>query len=385
MSTLRTSIAIVCVVLSIASVCGAQTVDVERANQLMAEAGIALAGEDHATAVELFRELLEYYPVDAGINYNLGLTLHKLGENREAIPYLEKALEMEPNHTKAMSALGMVYYYLIDYPGARKCFLMYLDHAPGDAIIYGYLARMDYEDMNYADSADYYLKALSYAPGDAGMLYALAVCYQKSGKMAVAAETFLQAAEAGYTSEIPAADPVYHWAYCLYEIDDYQTITAYAVTKATLPLVAKMVGMAHYQLGDYSQAITAYQQALSEGLFEVYPLLARAYTKSEDYSKAVDVYRQAIKKDPTDISLYSNLAYNLNKLKQWDEAISVCYSGLSHAQDDEGLLRYFLGVSLINSGDREGGKAELSKFVATASQKRYPNQLEQARTIVEGE
>jgi len=359
--------------------------DVARANEIMAEAGKALAQEDYATAAELFRELLDYYPLDAGVNYNLGLTLHKLGKYNEAIPYLEKTLEMEPNHTKAMSALGMVYYYLVDYPQARKYFQMYLQYQPGDAVIYGYLARMDYEDANYVSSADYYSQALSYTPDDSGMLYALAVCYQKNGDYELAARTFLQSAEAGYTTDIEAADPLYHWAYCLYEAGDWTTVASYAITSATSPLVAKIVGMAHTQLGDYTSAITAFKQALNNGQSEVYPLLAQSYIKLEDYTNAVSILKKAIDNDPGNISLYSNLAYVLNKLDKYSEAISTCRSGLALAEGDEGLLRYFLGVSLINSGDTNGGKAELEKFLTTADEQRYPSQVEHAKLVVEGQ
>ena len=358
--------------------------DAEKANQLMEDAGKALAHEDYATASQLFKELLEYYPLDAGVNFNLGLTLHLLGQNQEAVPYLEKVLELDPNHIKAMNALGMVFYYLVDYASARKYLEMYLQKNPGDAATYGYLARMSFEDMDYAKSAEYYLQALSYTPNDAGMLYALAVCYQKTGQMTLAAETYLQSANAGYTTEIPGADPLYHWAYCLNESGDYQTITSYAVTGATPPLLAKMVAMAYFQLGDYPNTITAYKFALAGGLTEVYPQLAQAYSKNQDYTAAVEVYRQAIKYDPGNPSPYSNLAYCLNKLEKWQEAIDVCQEGLRQTAGDEGLLRYFLGISYFNLGDAENGKTELERFIANADPNRYSTQLEHARAILVG-
>jgi tetratricopeptide (TPR) repeat protein len=358
--------------------------DAERANQLMEDAGKALAHEDYATASELFKELLEYYPQDAGVNFNLGLTLHLQGQNQEAIPYLKKALELDPNHLKAMNALGMVYYYLVDYASARKYLQMYLERNPGDAATYGYLARMSFEDMDYVKSAEYYQQALSYAPNDAGMLYALAVCYQKTGQMTLAAETYLQSSNAGYTSEIPGADPLYHWAYCLYDAGDYQSITSYAVTSATPPLLAKMVGMAYFQLGDYANAINAYKFALNGGLTEVCPQLAQAYSKNEDYSDAAETYRQAIKYDPGNPSPYSNLAYCLNKLERWQEAVDVCQQGLSRTAGDEGLLHYFLGISYFNLGDTENGNTELERFIASADPNRFSSQLEHAKAILVG-
>jgi len=58
-------------------------------------------------ALEDFRRALELEP-NSDRHYRYGLTLSSLRHYGEALPYLEKAVELEPNHAKAITERGMV-------------------------------------------------------------------------------------------------------------------------------------------------------------------------------------------------------------------------------------------------------------------------------------
>ena len=65
---------------------------------------------DYAGAVPLLRQAVAKlsgvgYPTEAYANYNLGYTLLQLGSCDEAVPYLEKAKQLEPQRHEPKDAL----------------------------------------------------------------------------------------------------------------------------------------------------------------------------------------------------------------------------------------------------------------------------------------
>ncbi|CAM9460836.1 unnamed protein product [Heterosigma akashiwo] len=54
--------------------------------------------------------------------YNLGNTHHEMGENKEAIKYFVKAIELNPNHEDALFNLGVVYQEEDNSEKAIECY-----------------------------------------------------------------------------------------------------------------------------------------------------------------------------------------------------------------------------------------------------------------------
>ncbi len=60
-------------------------------------------------SVEIFKAGIAKFPDDFRLNYLAGNSLYRLGQNREALPYLEHALEKNPSDLNVLSTLGLVY------------------------------------------------------------------------------------------------------------------------------------------------------------------------------------------------------------------------------------------------------------------------------------
>ena len=60
-------------------------------------------------AVEVFKKGFDKFPGDYRLGYLTGNSYYRLGENRNALPYLEKAIEVNPQDLNTISTLGLVY------------------------------------------------------------------------------------------------------------------------------------------------------------------------------------------------------------------------------------------------------------------------------------
>jgi tetratricopeptide (TPR) repeat protein len=60
-------------------------------------------------ALDVFKEGAARFPDDFRLNYLTGNSYYSLGQNRDALPYLEKALKLSPSDLNVLSTLGLVY------------------------------------------------------------------------------------------------------------------------------------------------------------------------------------------------------------------------------------------------------------------------------------
>ncbi len=56
----------------------------------------------YGEAAEVLQEYLERFPLNANLNYNMALTHYYSGRKKEALPYLERALSVNPNYENAL-------------------------------------------------------------------------------------------------------------------------------------------------------------------------------------------------------------------------------------------------------------------------------------------
>jgi len=68
-----------------------------------------LVGGLYDMAIRLYREALQTDPAEPGLNRKLGIALRRKGQNKDAIPYLEIALESSPDDIELLSEIAQCY------------------------------------------------------------------------------------------------------------------------------------------------------------------------------------------------------------------------------------------------------------------------------------
>jgi tetratricopeptide (TPR) repeat protein len=85
--------------------------------------------------VTIFKKGAEKFPNDFRLNYLTGNTYYRQGNNKDAMPYLEKAIEITPNDLNALSNLGLIYDALKMYPETDRLYSNAFKYYPDNALL----------------------------------------------------------------------------------------------------------------------------------------------------------------------------------------------------------------------------------------------------------
>jgi len=135
-----------------------------------------LAGE-YAQALEFYKEAEEINPELSHINNCIGVALGMLGRHQDAIPYFEKAVQLDSADVRGYLNLGNIYIELgrpqeaMTY--AEKC----IEINPGEYSAYFILGSAYYLLNDLDKSMSYYQKALQINPRDAETYFAVGGVY----------------------------------------------------------------------------------------------------------------------------------------------------------------------------------------------------------------
>lgn len=106
------------------------------------------------------------------------------------------------------------------------------------------------------------------------------------------------------------------------------------------------LGISLWEQGAYEEAISAFENALSEGTKEnatIYSLLGNCSMKTEKYDKAVEYYEKALTMKDIDEELQQETEYNLIAAYEYageiDKAKEHVSNYLEKYPDDEAVLR----------------------------------------------
>ena len=86
-------------------------------------------------AMDVFKLGATKFPDDFRLNYLTGNSYYSLGQNREALPYLEKALEINPSDLNVLSNLGLVYDDLKMYPETDRLYEIAFKYFPDNILL----------------------------------------------------------------------------------------------------------------------------------------------------------------------------------------------------------------------------------------------------------
>lgn len=141
--------------------------------------------------------------------YTLGMSFLELGRTRAACLQFEKAIDIAPNYTDAVLALGHCFHIQGKYDQALAIYDKLLTASPLLFAAWSNRGNSLLEMCRYEEAAASYLRALEIFPGVHNTRVALATCYQALGR----AEEALAACKTVLASDPENAEA--HWNHSL--------------------------------------------------------------------------------------------------------------------------------------------------------------------------
>src|SRR3989338_12094 len=120
-----------------------------------------LQAKTWANSTELWKNTLQHYPLSAVANSNFGLELQKKGNFNEAIPFFERALELDPNFSKPFINLIEAYTQTNQPLKVRELFEKTKTLGIEEGSIYFNMGLINERENNLDQALDYYKKSIA--------------------------------------------------------------------------------------------------------------------------------------------------------------------------------------------------------------------------------
>lgn len=297
--------------------------------EILDSAGFLLGeGGLYAEAVEPLERAVKLAPETFEPNYNLGLTLLKLGRAGDAQQQLTQALDIDPESPDVNRLLAILYVNEGRNKEAIERLQALSQASPRDPRVLALLGEQ-YLAGNYVKSAIPSLaSAIRLAPDQAGPRYLLIEAYEE---------------EFDYRDALRAAQETAHLfpgeARAVYE-----------------------VGQQYANLGDYKSALPAARRAIQmdASLVSAYNLVGEIESKNGNFQAALEMYQKARGLNPKDILALRGIGDNLISLGRYPEALTETQRALAVKPEDADL--YF---NLMKAYVRLGRRQEAAQAEAT--------------------
>ncbi len=344
-----------------------------------------------------------------------GIEFSKSLKNSESIPYFEKVLELDPDHTDGLERLARAYtnsydddhkkkaieayHRLIEQIGPKDYFYYNLGHAykglkDYDKVIacYKKAGELDLEEKHYtpyyigklyySDKEDYdkaitfFKEALSIKPDHESSIEYLASIYKDLGNYDEAIK---------FKKALLDIDP--DRELITYEInglrkkkiekciEDGLLDEAYEIAKDINPeeindildrdltaFTLRDLGDAFQKEEEYDKAILSYQKAIEikQDDHILYNQIATCYYMLGDYDTAISYYEKSVEVAPRYINGWNNIAHILIRQDKLDLALSCYKKSIEHNPEEEEPY-YKLGLFLYSQGDYKQAVIYLEK------------------------
>jgi tetratricopeptide (TPR) repeat protein len=208
---------------------------------------------------------IEKNETDSDVWYEKAYGLSNLGKNEEAIKYLDKALEIDPNNANALTSKGLALYNLGNYQEAVKYHDKALEINPNGGPALNNKGLALYGLGKYDEALEYYDRALEIDPngGPAALLLSnKGLAFEKLGKHQEAIKWCDKALEINPNN----GEALSTKGSAFYNLGKFEEALEYC--DKALEINAKYVdvlntkGSALYMLGKYEEALEYYDKAL---------------------------------------------------------------------------------------------------------------------------
>jgi tetratricopeptide (TPR) repeat protein len=293
------------------------------------EARLAMADMTPSTkagreqALQQIEKVLDLKPDYPPAYFRIAHIYAAAGDKKSAQDTYIKAIQYNPQYTKARYNLGLLYLEGKRWADARAQFEWIREQEPNNAIVHFQLGRSAYGEKDYATALNEYQTALDLKGGNyRKALLNIGIVYkaQKKTDQAIAAYQKLLELDSNYPEAWYNLGLVYMKANQYREAEE----SFLAATKYNKKYYTAWfnLGVLYTKIEQNDKAIQAYQQALEikPGYQKAQLNLAVRYAKKNQYSKAIELYKTVLDKDPNYASAWLNIGIAYFKVGRENDA-----------------------------------------------------------------
>ena len=255
---------------------------------------------------------------------NLASGLHQLGRNAEALPLARRATAENPDSLQSWFLLGMILTHLEDYRAARAPFAEVWERSGGNyPLAVRPYARSLRESGLPQEAVAVLSRGLADAPDNVDWLLSRALSYSALGK----AEEELADLDAALKLQPDETTALRNRSVARFALEDYEGALADAEHLQALEpdsLTAWVqIGACHYALGAWEPAAAAYGQAIELSPDSALYCIGRAQALAElgRLEEAVADFTAALERDPGQQSARWQLGKALDELGETERAL----------------------------------------------------------------
>lgn len=155
------------------------------ADQLYAQAKVAQAAGDLATAIARYQQLIQLSPRLAAAYNNLGILYERTHQYEQAIAVLKRCREIDPTLPSSAALLGIAYYEVGDLVNARAALETAVKQNTNDEHAEVLLARVLLKLKELEPAAEHLRRLSKREPGNQEIWYLLGQTYMQSSEEAL--------------------------------------------------------------------------------------------------------------------------------------------------------------------------------------------------------
>ncbi|MBS0266803.1 MAG: tetratricopeptide repeat protein [Planctomycetes bacterium] len=286
-------------------------------------------------AVELISRALSQKPDWPEALFNLGNAWRDLKGFDTAAACYERALSLRPDYVEALINLGNTRHDLGQLEGASDCYRDALKWRPGLEVVHNNLGNTLLAQGHFEDAIAAYRRALELQPTYADAQNNLGQALLKVGRLDEAVLAYQHALELrpDFAEAHNNLGNVFHVQGKIAKAVDCYTRAL--ETNPRLAAVHKNLGQAHYDVGQFDEAVRSFRRALDElpNWPEVYFLLGSCLRHLGQVAESITVCRQGLQYAPRHADLWNELGNGLQSQGKFAEALD-CYQRCLEQQPD---------------------------------------------------
>jgi tetratricopeptide (TPR) repeat protein len=284
---------------------------------------------------------------------------------KEAIPALEKAVQLNPEHKAAYFQIASAHQARRDFDKAAAAFKIFIETGPREPFeAFNRLGLCQMELEQYADAVISFQGALKGIPDDVNITYKMAQSYEKAGQFEQAAETFYKLAEIS-----PKDARVYfNTVINMYNSAKMPDKAAEAARKMVGlnpddPDALFNLGFMLVQMQKYDEAIEVLDKviALTPGMEYAHLNKGFSLYSLKQYRKAIEAYTKTVELFPENADAWMFLGMSHMQLKSWGKALEPMQKSME-IRPESGNAYYNLAICYLNLKDNYSARDIYNKL-----------------------